>query len=72
VSGELIFFVVLIATTDTGASPMPVATGDPLAGNTSCQTDAFATKYGPAVNCDSGIAGWARGDRFDRPFFSLF
>jgi len=43
VSGELIFFVVLIATTDTGASPMPVATGDPLAGNTSCQTDALAT-----------------------------
>jgi len=43
VSGELIFFVVLIATTDTGASPMPVVTGDPVAGNTSCQTDAFAT-----------------------------
>jgi hypothetical protein len=36
------FFIVLIATTDTGASPMPVATGDPVAGNTSCQTDAFA------------------------------
>jgi len=43
VSGELIFFVVLIATTDTGASPLPVATGDPVARKTSCRTDAFAT-----------------------------